>query len=49
MIQCEIPVCSVDGKPADQSRIYRLVKRLCGKKVADRLTYEVTVPKDDEP
>lgn len=48
MIQLEATICSVDGKTIDRSFAYKAIRRLFGKKVADKLTYEVTGPKVDD-
>jgi hypothetical protein len=46
MIQLELTICRIDNKTIDRSPAYKLIKLCCGERVADGLTYTVTIPKD---
>lgn len=47
MIQMEVEVCRLDNRPIDRSVAYKLLELCLGSTSAKRLTYTVTVPKDD--
>jgi hypothetical protein len=44
MISMEETICRIDDRPISVSRAYKLLKRLLGKQIADRLTYTVVIP-----
>lgn len=48
MFQMEVKICRLDDRPADKSIAYKLLHLCLGDSLADRLTYKVVVPKDDD-
>jgi hypothetical protein len=48
MIQMAVQVCRIDDRPIERSMAYKLIHLCCGQNVADKLTYEIVVPKVDD-